>query len=171
MPKARRGRGRDVVELLPTRERYTHGPIERLAAPIRDANEDLARPLKGLDTLSCMVREGTITDKEKRAGDKFHRYFRLAMLDRLYAADTTRLPVILAGNGHRVEIFGDEAARLQVRGALDALGGQTLAASCAWYVLGCEMSLARWSVIAQLHRKQASGILLADLGILRSYFF
>jgi len=169
-------RVRHDAELLPTRERFAQGDIVRVVEAIVDVQGERCRPYRGLDTLERMERAQTINRQERRAGDKFHDLFRRAMLDRLRAADPGRLPVILAnGNGDRAA-DGDEAARLVVLSALDALGGlQTETGSCAWYVLGCEFPLVDWAVSVsrggrRVSKLMASGILLSDLQILRRYF-
>jgi hypothetical protein len=123
-----------------------------------------------------MLREGTIGNPERRAGERFHDLFRLAHLDNLYASDTTPLPVILANDANGRSVQGNEAARLQILSALDALGGiQSPGGSCAWHVLGCELPLTRWALTVgwsgrRVSRLAASGVLLTDLGILRGYF-
>jgi hypothetical protein len=78
-------------------------------------------------------------------------------------------------NGRHAE--GSEAARLAVISALDALGGVQSPGpgSCAWYVLGCELPLTRWALeigwgTRRVSRLAASGVLLADLGILRAHY-
>jgi len=168
-------RVRHDAELLPTRERFAQGDIVRVVEAIVDVQGERCRPYRGLDTLERMERAQTINRQERRAGDKFHDLFRRAMLDRLRAADPTRLPVLLNGNGGRAA-DGDEAARLVVLSALDALGGlQTETGSCAWYVLGCEFPLVTWAVSVsrggrRVSKLMASGILLSDLQILRRYF-
>ena len=175
MPKARRGRGSQAL-LSATAERRAHGPIERVARPIEDARGDWSRPLRALDTLACMLREGTITEQEREAGDRFHDDFRRAHLDGLFASDTTRIPVVLANGNNGRGVNGNEACRLAVMSAIDALGGQGSAgAECAWYVLGCELPLTRWALeigwgARRVSRLQASGILITDLGILRAYY-
>jgi hypothetical protein len=176
MPQARRGRGQHIVEIEPTRERRAKGAIERLAVPIEDCRGERSRPLKAVDTLSAMMREGSIGSREKKAGDRFHKLFRLAHFDGLFASDTTRLPVILANGSNGRGIAGNEAARLQILCVLDALGGiQSPGGSCAWYVLGCELPLTRWAIEVgwgghRVSRLAASGVLLTDLGILRGYW-
>lgn len=175
MPKTARGRRRDVVELEPTRERRAQGPIERLVAPIEDTRGEWSRPLHAVDTLTAMLREGSIGAPERAAGLRFHDLFRLAHLDGLFASDTTRLGVILANGSNGRGVEGNEMARLQILSALDALGGiQSPGGSCAWYVLGCELPLTRWAVQGwagrRVSRLAASGVLITDLGILRAYF-
>jgi hypothetical protein len=178
MPKARRGRNRaELVLLTVTAERRAQGPIERLPRPIEDANGEWSKPLRAVDTLSCMLREGTITERERKAGDRFHDDFRRAHLDGLFGNDTTRIPVVLAnGNNGRFFAEGSEAARLGVMSAIDALGGiVSPGGSCAWHVLGLELPLTRWALEIgwgprRVSRLAASGILLADLGILRAHY-
>lgn len=180
MAKSRRGRGpvvaRGVVgavvarELTPTKERRAQGAIERLAVPIEDMQGQWSRPLIGLDTLSRMERAGSIGGAERRAGTRFHGQFRRAHLDKLFASDTARTPVILA-NGNWREAEGNESARLAVISALDALGGiGSPGGSCAWDVLGCELSLERFAQRRRIHNLTATGILLTDLAILRAYY-
>ena len=114
---------------------------------------------------------------QNRRQGRFHDTFRRAGLDGLYAGDPCRVPVQLSA-GSRVwnHTGGSEPARLQVMTALDALGGvQSPGGSCAWYVLGCEMSLRRWSLTAnwaarRIDHKIAAGILVADLGILQAHW-
>ena len=185
MPKARRVRARPLADIamLPTPERRQKGPIEPLPFPILDNIGELVRPLRAIDALTCLEREGVITRKERRAGDRFHDLFRIAAFDKLHAANPQRTPVVLAACVGRGEITGrvsegNEAARLSVFGALDALGGiSTPTASCAWYVLGLEMALRTWAQRVGwgggrfVGPRQASGILIADLSILQTYFF
>src|SRR6516162_8946314 len=178
MSKARRGRGRGGQDILATLtpERRARGLIEASLVPIEDANGHSSKPLRALDTLACMLREGTITERERKAGDRFHDEFRRAHLDGLFAADTTRIPVVLANGNNGRFAEGSEAARLAVMSALDALGGiASPGGSCAWYVLGLELPLTRWALeigwgTRRVSRLAASGILLADLGILRVHY-
>jgi hypothetical protein len=176
MPKARRV-STQGCELLPTVERLGHGPIERLLVPIEDTAGQWSRPLIGLDTLARMERAGTIGEAEARAGSRFHDQFRSAHLDNLFAADTTRIPVVLANGNNRNGHDANEGARLSVLSALDALGGpQSPGGSCAWHVLGCELSIQQWALRIgwgdrrRLHNLTATGILLTDLAILRAHY-
>jgi hypothetical protein len=123
-----------------------------------------------------MEREGVLDPGQRRAGERFHDLFRYAHLDRLFAADMSRLGVILANGSNVRDIDGDADARQMVLAAIDLLGGlQSPGGSCAWHVLGCEMSLGRWALSVgwsgrRLHPKMASGILQADLGVLRRHW-
>jgi hypothetical protein len=176
MAKPRRRRSLDSAEFKPTRERRAKGPIERLTIPVEDSHGEWSRPLRAVDTLTAMLREGSIGLSEKKAGDRFHDLFRLAHFDGLFAADPTRLPVILANGRSGRSVDGNEAARLQIFSALDALGGvRQPGGSCAWYVLGCELPLTRWALEIgwaghRVSRLAASGVLITGLGILRGYW-
>src|SRR5262245_17652169 len=110
MPKARRRRGQseNLLALATTPERRAQGPIERLLTPIEDTFGNWVQPLIGLDTLLRMERAGSIKPQERMAGARFHHDFRLAHLDRLFASDTTRLPVILANGTNWREVEGGE---------------------------------------------------------------
>jgi hypothetical protein len=176
---AKRGVRRD--ELLPTPERLNHGDVIRPADAILDAQGGLVRPYRGLDTLERMQRAGTINERERLAGNRFHDLFRHAMLDRLRATDPTRIPIsVLNGSGTRAGAGwageGNEGARLAVLSALDALGGvQSIGGSCAWHVLGCEMTIVTWALTIsstgrRMNKHTASGVLLTDLQQLQAHF-
>ena len=161
--------------LEPTPERQRHGPVVRQTRVIEDGTR--AMVWQGLDTISAMLVRGSITVGMHAAGSFFHDQFRLAGLDALWSADLTRVPVQLAsGGGIWGNGGGSEAARLQVVSALDALGGiKSPCGSCAWHVLGCEMSLTRWSLTAhwatrRINKVVASGVLIAGLGILEAHW-
>ena len=171
---ARRGA---MVEagLAPTPERLQHGPVVRQARLLEDGAR--AMVWQGLDTVSAMLARGSITVGMHSAGMLFHDQFRLAGLDALYSADPTRVPVQLAsGSGIWGHGGGSEEARLQIISALDALGGiGRPAGSCAWAILGCEMSLNQWSRTARwaarrVDRVAAAGILIAALGMLEAHW-
>ena len=163
--------------VAPSPQRFAKNPVVRFAYSIADADGDIGRPWQSLDTLAAMAYRGSITAAMRTAGERFHDTFRRAGLDGLYAGDPCRVPVQLSA-GSRVwnHTGGSEPARLQVMTALDALGGvQSPGGSCAWYVLGCEMSLRRWSLTAnwaarRIDHKIAAGILVADLGILQAHW-
>jgi hypothetical protein len=106
----------------------------------------------------------------------FHDLFRRAGLDRLWSADLERVPVQLAGGGAWGDGIGSDAARVQIVSALDALGGvNSPGGSCAWSILGLEMSLRQWALNAnfatrRIDKDVAAGILIADLGILEAHW-
>jgi hypothetical protein len=162
--------------LGPTPERLQHGPVVRETRVLEDGAR--AMVWQGLDTISAMLARGSINLGMYSAGSFFHDQFRLAGLDALWSADPTRVPVQLAtGTGIWGNLTGgSEAARLQIISALDALGGvRAPAGSCAWAILGCEMSLNRWARTAtwssrRIEHVAASGILIAALGILEAHW-
>jgi hypothetical protein len=160
--------------LQPTPERQRHGPVVRQTRLL----EDGARAIvwQGLDTISAMLARGSITVGMHSAGSYFHDQFRLAGLDGMWSADPTRVPVQLASGGVWGHGGGSEIARLQITSALDALGGiKSPCGSCAWNILGCEMSLTRWSLTAQwgarrIDKVAASGVLIGALAILEAHW-
>ena len=162
------------VSLQPTSERQSHGPVVRQTRLL----EDGARAIvwQSVDTVTAMLANGSITVAMHSAGAFFHDQFRLAGLDAMWSADPTRTPVQLASGGGWGNGGGSEAARLQVSSALGALGGvKSPCGSCAWHILGCEMSLTRWSLTARwgarrIDRVAASGVLIAGLGILEAHW-
>lgn len=164
--------------VAPTPERLQHGAVTRRSLAIEDLAGHNRTTLvwRGLGTLETMAAKGSITPAMALAGGHFHDHFRRAGLDGLYAADPTRAPVQLAGGGMWAAQGGNEAARLQIASALDALGGiQSPGGSCAWHVLGCEMSLRRWATHSTWSQRRvdhavAAGILIADLGILQAHW-
>ena len=79
-------------EQAPSRERLVQGPVERLPQPIADEAGRPARPYRAVDTLTAMLRKGTITPAMHQAGEDFHALFMTAQLETLRAADLHRLP-------------------------------------------------------------------------------
>jgi hypothetical protein len=158
--------------LPPTPERLQHGVVERLPRPIADDYGRPARPYRSIDILAAMERRGTITAAMFDAGDDFRTQFNKAHLDALHAAAFERL-------GHSLSDapgLNTTAARERIWRAVKAVGGHASpAGSCLWHVLGLEQSLKRWALEygAQKRRvdqEQASGILIAALGMLEAHF-
>lgn len=151
------------------RVRLAQGPIMALTRTIPDANGRIGSPFVALATLARMERSGTITALQRRAGEEFHRVFRRAALDELRASDLAR---VSGGSGKRVAANGNERARKQIASAMSVLGGErSLAASCAWHVLGLEWSLREWAAKAtQTNVHRATGVLVATLDLLDPHF-
>jgi hypothetical protein len=164
-----------VIE--PTAERRARGDVVRLERQIADFVGASANTYRSLDTLELMERRGSIGPDERLAGDRFHNLFRRAALDSGFVvSDPTRIPVHLAGR-RKAGVRGDETARSKVSAALDALGRKTSPhRACAWYVLGCEMSLTAWaamtgwSEVQRIGRDEAGEILKKTLALLRRYW-
>ena len=163
-----------IVE--PTAQRLAKGGVTRMDRTVRDAEGGIGRPWESLETLTAMLARGSITPPMWRAGEKFHDEFRLASFDGLFASDPTRIPVRLNTTPVWIDKAGSEAARLAVLSALDALGGvQSPGGSCAWHVLGLETTLKTWALTRgwagrRIDKMVATGILIADLGILKSHY-
>lgn len=159
--------------VAPTPERYQHSPVALCDEEIRDSNDWLSAPYKAVDTLGRLLGNGTITEREHRAGTRFRNAFRRARLDPLRCADLGRPRV---DNAPRAEV-ADRAydARDEIAACMTHLG--TPANSCAWYVLGFEMSLSEWALrisaasVRAIDRETARGVLIGLLGSLAGYFF
>jgi hypothetical protein len=150
----------------PTAERRQHDDIVLSPEQIADAYGLIGRPWRAETMLERLQRNGDIEPPERAAGDEFHRLFRLASLDPLRAADMTQ-PQRPQGSGGLVS----ERARHQVYVALNALGGQASpCGSCAWFMLGCELSIRQWAINRQLNPHAAKGVLLGTLGVLAKHF-
>jgi hypothetical protein len=171
-PNARReGLARDI---MPTVERLSHGPVERVEGIADEAGRP-ARPYRAVDTLAIMERRGSITAAMRQAGEDFRAQFAVAQLDPLRALDIARLRVG-GGSGARAEPEGPglriETARAAVWRAIRAVGGLgSPAGSCLWHVLGWERSLKEWALEQgwsgrRVSQEAASGILVAALGAL-----
>jgi hypothetical protein len=86
------------------------------------------------------------------------------------------LPVLIHGLRHERRVQGSEAVRDQVMRALAALGGPTsVLGSCAWHVLGREISLRAWVVIYRPGNPRpstgfATGILTGALDLLQIHY-
>jgi hypothetical protein len=149
--------------------RLRQGPVLGLSRPIADGDGRIAQPLVALSTLEAMMRRGSITPRQLRAGEAFHLAFRAAALDALRAADMARVAVC---GGGAVAVSGSERAKKAIARAMARLGGEaSVAASCAWHVLGLEWSLRDWAAKATRgNHVAASGVLLAVLGMLEQDF-
>jgi hypothetical protein len=170
--RAHEGQAPGLVK--PSKWRRRRGPVEQLEAPITDAEGQIARPWRAVDTLQRMERSGSITPQMRQAGEDFRKQFYKAHLDRLHAVDLAR-PIV---DGHRPQepavIFAH--ARNKVLDVIDHAGGlYSPAGSVLWNVVGWEQSLREWAFSTGWdgHRvavSQASGILVAALGTIAKYY-
>ena len=167
------------VEVAPTAERRNQGLVERLEGPIADEAGRPARPYRAVDTLAAMERRGSITAGMRQAGEDFRARFATAQLDPLRAPDWSRLRVGGSSSNFRT---ADEPG-LRIEGARDAVwrailavgGIASPAGSCLWHVVGWERSLKEWALEQgwsgrRVSQEAASGILIAALGALETYF-
>jgi hypothetical protein len=160
-------------EFAPSAERLAQGTVERLPQAIADEAGRPVRPYRAVDTLTAMLRKGSITPEMHQAGEDFHALFMTAQLETLRAADLHRL-----SDGQReLNITLRQAeARKQIWRILKTLGGvASPAGSCAWHVVGSAMTLKEWALHhgwngRVLSPEAASGVLIGALGALQAQF-
>ena len=127
---------------------------------------------RAVDTLGVMLANGTITQEMYDAGTTFRTLFRSASLGTMGTSALMRLPgkTTRGMSDHHVH------AGLRVAVAIDVLGGHDSAAgSCAWHVLGCEVSVREWAMRQGwggriVPTSQAQGMLVATLSVLAAHF-
>lgn len=149
----------------PTEERKRHGPIERAEGPVKSGRGEYVAPFVVIDVLDRMEMSGLIDADEKRAGERFRKWFRIAQLDQLRAGDMGR-PIVDGGSKIPEVSFRAEYARNQIAKAIRWVGGsQSSQASCLWHVLGLEQSMRSWSREhpRKITHLNASGVLAAAL--------
>ena len=156
----------------PSAERHQHNRISREVETVADSNGSIGFPWRVESMLERMQRNGDISHRERHAGEEFARLFQLAHLDPLRSTDARQ-----EGSRSKLdEPHGSERARRQVIAALDVLGGQSSpCGSCAWFVLGCELSIRAWALREgwggkPLSPHTAKGTLLGALGVLARHF-
>lgn len=156
----------------PSKWRLQHGGF---SDPIREADPETGSPVqhrRAVDTLGMMLANGTITQQMHDAGGYFRALFRSAALDGMSKSVLVRLP------GQAAHTLSDHHmdARRKIGAALDALGGHDSAAgSCAWHVIGLEMSVREWAMRQgwggrPVAPPQAQGMLVATLSVLAGHF-
>lgn len=156
----------------PSKWRLQHGDFTE---PVREADPETGVPVlhrRAIDTLGQMLANGTITQEMHDAGSRFRALFRRASLDGLACSPLIRLP------GKTADALSERTidARRRVADALDALGGHDSAAgSCAWHVVGLEMSVREWAMRQgwggrPVSPPQAQGMLVATLAVLAGHF-
>ena len=126
-----------------------------------------------VDSLTRLLRAGTITQGMHAAGRAFQRDFQFAGLDPIRAR-----PMMLParGGGGSEVTEGQLDAKRRVHRALEALGGiGSPAGSCIWHVLGCGRSIREWAIRQAWNgrpsdQKEAKGILIAALGMLAGHY-
>ncbi len=156
----------------PSKWRLQHGDFSEA---MREADPETGTPVlhrRAVDTLGQMLANGTITQEMHDAGGYFRALFRRAALDGMARSPLIRLP------GKTADALSERNidARRKVAEALDALGGHDSAAgSCAWYVVGLEMSVREWAMRQgwggrPVAPPQAQGMLVATLSVLAGHF-
>ncbi len=174
---ARKRRSKIALHVLedlsnPSQWRQQHSEFE---PPSYDADPDTGRVIthhRAVDTLGLMLRNGTIGQELYDAGVLFRALFRKAAIDRVMTMAFLRLP------GQRVDHLSETSvhARIKIANAMDVLGGHSSAAgSCAWHVVGLEMSVREWALRQgwggrPVAPPQAQGMLVATLSVLAGHF-
>jgi hypothetical protein len=165
---------RNSTLIAPTSSSAWRTAGERLERAIVDTAGAIGQPWQSRTLLAGMTPPQRITSNMQAAGERYVPF--AGPVSMVYARDPGRGRVQIAGARLWNSGGGSEAARRRVLAALDALGGmQSPGGSCAWYVLGCEMSLRSWASHAnwaagRIDHKIAAGILVADLGILQAHW-
>lgn len=156
----------------PSKWRLQHGGFSE---PVREADPQLGTPIqhsRAVDTLGLMLNNGTITSEMHEAGCTFRTLFRTACFESVSTSQLLRVPRL--GLDHISALQVD--ARRRVAAAMDALGGHgSPAGSCAWFVVGLEMSVREWAARQgwsgrPLPQPIAGGMLVAALGVLAAHF-
>lgn len=161
-----------IATTAPTPERRQHDRVTRDTETLADTAGAIGLPFRVETLLGRLERHGDITAGQRHAGEEFARLFALAHLDPIRAADLLREERA----GSSATAHGSERARRRVLAALDALGGQgSPCGTCAWFVLGCEMSVAAWATREgwggrAISRDVAKGTLIGTLGVLARHF-
>ena len=170
--RKKKARTREESLGTPSKWRLQHGGFSE---PVREADPETGTPVlhrRAIDTLGLMLANGTITQEMHDAGGCFRALFRRASLDGMVRSPLVRLP------GKSADALSERTidARRRVADALDALGGHDSAAgSCAWHVVGLEMSVREWAMRQgwggrPVSPPQAQGMLVATLAVLAGHF-
>jgi hypothetical protein len=147
---------------------------DRELEEVREADPDgrIVLRHRTVDSLRKLLRSGAITEAMHDAGRAFQRDFQFARLDPIRAR-----PMMLPAGGGASELTESQLdARRRVHKALEALGGiGSPGGSCLWHVLGCGCSIREWAIRRgwsdrPVRQEQATGILVAALGMLARHF-
>ncbi len=126
-----------------------------------------------IDSLSLMLKNGTITAQMHDAGQDFSTTFILAQLSGQSVPAFDRIP----GGQWRDSMTERTAfARKRIGQALDAVGGiASPGGSAIWYIAGLGHSVKEWAAMQgwngrSLSQPEARGILVAALGMLAMHY-
>lgn len=156
--------------------RRQHERVEWSGQQIADEQGDIGSPRIVVDTLKAMIRTGTLSEAQERAGRSFQDDFTVAHLDQLRANDLLQP---LAGRGGQVGAYGRTIsdARKRIAEAVKMLGGiGSPAGRMAWEVLGEQRSIREHcerTILAAgrtLNRRTASAMLVDVCEALRLHY-
>jgi len=114
--------------------------IEPVSHAIPDVLGRPSRPYRTLGILGLLELRGSITARDRKAGEQFQQDFSISQFETLRAAPMVRI-------GHAVPVFSarQASARQAIRRAIHAVGGNSsIAASVVWAVVGQERSIGDW---------------------------
>lgn len=168
----------DYSTWTPLDWRRQHDPVEAVAEGevVTDAQGGIGGARKVVDTLDVMVRCGSLTSGQEKAGRQFQDDFGYAHLDQLKANDMLQP---LAGKGGTIGSYGRTIAeaRDRVAGAIHMLGGVgSPAGRMAWEVLGEQRSIREHcerTILAPgrtLNRRTATAMLVDVCEALRLHY-
>lgn len=157
--------------LVVSAERRQHDRVGAGGQMLDDAGV-ISSPFRVESMLERMERLHDIGGAERDAGELFQDLFRLAHFDPLRAGDLMR-EVRSAGPNGGSDI---ERARNKIDDAMRAMGGHgSPCGSCAWFVLGNEITVAEWARREgwgghPMRPEVAKGTLIGALGVLVKHF-
>jgi hypothetical protein len=169
---SRKAAAAGMALLAPTPERLQHGAVSRARDSVADAHGGIGLPWLVETPLQRLYERGAISQAQLLAGEQFQRLFRLAHHDGLRAADLARDVRYSAP----ADALAVERARDSVWQAIRACGGMgSPCGSCAWHVLGNELSVREWARREgwggkPMREEVAKGTLIGTLGVLAEHF-
>lgn len=156
----------------PTHWRLQHGEF---GAPGRLLDPVSGTPVthrRAKDLLGKLTENGTIDPVMRDAGEQFHMQFRGAALAGI---GTSKLVWVAPSTGDSMTDHIVSSRRRVIR-AIDVLGGiDSIGGTCAWHVIGEEMSIREWAMRQgwrgrPVHHVHAQGVLVTVLGVLVGHY-
>lgn len=149
------------------------GSIARYVSE-EDDDQQQVRHYRTVDSLSLMLKNGSITEPMHDAGQHFAQEFSDAFAGGVASPTLDAIPTGTAPGELLLE-KNTRAAR-SVRQAINAVGGSSSpAGSALWFVTGLGLSVREWALRhgwseRPITQPQANGILVAALGVLARYY-
>lgn len=142
--------------------------VERKARQEKDSQGRISAGHTCHDTLSALLKNGTIGTAHELAGRKFEEDFYLANLDPLKAADLERIPGNQAGSVTPLI----NASNARIAAAVAALGGPSSPLTAvAWEVLGKRITLKKYSESRRgMNPQLAKGLMVGVLQVLAGHY-
>ena len=156
----------------PSPERKTHDDVDRVPYRVIDADGRASAPCRSKDILTLLAEKDVIDKSTLHAAEVFREKFYTACFNQLHSTDL--LGSVRSARTHEdVVTIKVKRAQNYVISRIDQLGGgESFAGSCAWHVVGEQMSIYSWILRCPLPTKinahTGRGILLAVLNMLAS---